>query len=133
MIEVSQLALALAFGFGCAAALGFIILRTIIGYVTREQYNVSDAPRRIRAIVLVRSKRLDERANRSRNGEPNGSPYLLPAAAPPNRFARIAESDDAPDGRVVELPKSFAGRTAQDGRGDGWGGNNWGGNNNDAA
>ena len=92
MIEFPQIAIALAFGFGCAAALGFIILRTIIGYVTREQYNVSDAPRRIRAIVLVRSKRLDERANRSRNGEPNGSPYLLPAAAPRNRFARLPKS-----------------------------------------
>ncbi len=44
-----------AFGLGCglglALLLGFVCLKFLVGLVTREQYNVTDAPRRVRAIV----------------------------------------------------------------------------------
>ena len=46
-------ALAMAFALASALVLAFVMLKLIVGLVTREQYNVSDAPRRVRAIVWV--------------------------------------------------------------------------------
>ena len=43
--------LALSFSFACALLAAFVCLRLVIKIVTREQYNVSDAPRRVSATV----------------------------------------------------------------------------------
>jgi len=108
-------ALGLTLSLGCALLLAFIALRFVVGLVTREQYNVSDDPRRVRAIVWMghRSSRASAEPVGSR--VPTGGPYLLAAAAPRNRFARSADpgSDDAR--RFVHLPARSGGGSAQHG------------------
>src|SRR5262249_23403390 len=114
-----QAAIILTFSFACALVLAFVCLRIVVGLVTREQYNVTDAPRRIRAIVLVdRSGKGWSTADGGRS-RTTGRSYLLPAAAPRNRFARPAQPDDAGAGRVIELSQRDGGRTAQGRAGDG--------------
>ena len=117
--EFPQVALALTFSFGCALVLAFICLRMVVGLVTREQYNVTDEPRRVRAIVLLDSASLRSSAAVGRSGGATDGPYLLPAAAPHNRFSRIPKSDAAGAGRVVQLPRRAGGRAAESGCGDG--------------
>ena len=80
-----------ALGFACglmlALLLAFICLKFLTGLVTREQYNVTDAPRRVRAIVWTGGARPSERSTDAGGSRATGVPYLLPAAAPRNRFA----------------------------------------------
>lgn len=125
--EFPQTVLALIFSFGCALALAFICLDAVLRLVTREKYNVTDAahnvnddPRRIRAVVWHGDGTIANGANHGTSGASNDAtiggasharrggaarrPYLLPAAAPRNRFARISESDGAPSGGILELP-----------------------------
>ena len=44
-------ALGLALSLVLALLLAFVCLKFLVGLVTREQYNVTDDPRRVRAIV----------------------------------------------------------------------------------
>ena len=106
-------ALGLVCSLGFALVLAFVVLRFVIGLVTREQYNVTDDSRRVRAIVWM-----GHRGNRA-GAEPSGSrgaagrPYLLAAAAPPNRFARIAKPVVHDARRLVDLRQGSGGATAQ--------------------
>ena len=106
-------ALGLICSISCALVIAFVALRFVIGLVTREQYNVTDDSRRVRAIVWM-----GHRGNR-RGAEPSGSrgaagrPYLLAAAAPPNRFARIAKPVIHDPRRFIHLRQSSGGATAQ--------------------
>jgi len=114
--DFPQVALALAFSLGCALLGAFIILRVVVGLVTREQYNVTDAPRRIRALVWIGHGSDSPNPIVGNGGRSTARrPYLLPAAAPHNRFARLAESGDARTGRVIELSQRAAGGTAESG------------------
>ena len=117
--EFPQVALALAFSFGCALVMAFGCLRIVVRLVTREQYNVTDAPRRVSAIVWNADVPADAGAIDGGSGRATGGPYLLPAAAPRNRFARVRKSDGARTGRVIQLPNRASGGTAESGRGDG--------------
>src|ERR1700693_2276997 len=116
--EFPQVALALAFSFACALVMAFACLRIVVRLVTREQYNVTDAPRRVSAVVWNADG--DSRAGAVDDGSSGatGGPYLLPAAAPRNRFARIRKSDGARTGRVIQLPNRASGGTAESGHGN---------------
>src|ERR1700691_6177813 len=126
--------LGLLFCFGCALLLGFVCLRFLLGLMTRQQYNVTDDhnlnaddrnlnhdPSHVRSILWLGASvgrstpGPDSGTGADLGSGPTGGPYVLPAAAPRNRFARIAKSDAAPSGRVVELPQLVAGRIAQGG------------------
>ena len=106
----------LALTFGCALLLGAITLRFIVELITREQYNVSDAPRRVRAIVWMGGNDGPDSAVERRSSV--GKPHLLPAGARDNRFARISESDGAVAGRVVEFSHRASRGTAEGGSAD---------------
>ena len=108
-------ALGLTFSLGCALLLAFITLRFVVGLVTREQYNVSDDPRRVRAIVWMghRSNRASAEPVGSRDA--TGRPYLLAATAPRNRFARSADPDSDGARRFVHLPPSSGRGSAKHG------------------
>lgn len=112
--DFPQVALALAFSFACALAMGFVFLRIVVRLVTREQYNVTDAPRRVSAVVW----NADASANNGYGRDAASGPDLLPAAAPRNRFARIPKSDGTSAGRVVQLPGRSAAGTEENGSGD---------------
>lgn len=116
--EFPQTAFAVAFSFCCAFLIGFLCLKLILSVVTREQYNVSDAPRRIRAIVWDGGADAIASPVDGGGSRAAGGPYLLPAAAPRNRFARIPESGAPPAGRVLQLPRRSPAGTAKDGRGN---------------
>ena len=120
--EFPQVALALAFSFACALVMGFVFLRIVVRLVTREQYNVTDAPRRVSAIVWNTDGRDGTSATDGGGGDATRGPYLLPAAAPRNRFARIPKPDGARAGRVIQLPSRAPAGTAEDRRGDNDGG-----------
>src|SRR5580658_253206 len=110
--------LILILSFASALLLGAISLRFIVKLITREQYNVSDAPRRVRAIVWVDSDSGSDAGPDSVGGGPGraaGKPYLLPAAARNNRFARISEPVSAVAGRIVQFPRRAPRRTAEGG------------------
>jgi len=93
--EFPQVALALTFSLGCALVMAFLCLRLVVRLVTREQYNVTDEPRRIRAIVVAAPALSGGGAIDAGRGGATSGPYLLPAAAPRNRFARIPKPDRA--------------------------------------
>jgi hypothetical protein len=127
--EFPEMVLGLAFSFGCALLLAFVCLRFLVGLMTRQQYNVTDDrndPSHVRSILLLGA------AVGHSNGGPDtgtgddlgsgatGGPYILPAAAPRNRFARNSKLDLPAGGRMVELPQLVAGRAAQGGLPDGW-------------
>ena len=120
--EFPQVALALAFSFACALIMAFVCLRIVVRLVTREQYNVTDAPRRVSAIVWNSDGAPRAGAIDGGSGSATGGPYLLPAAAPHNRFARVPSPDASGDGRVVPLSQRAGGRTAKDGPGRDGGG-----------
>lgn len=120
--EFPQVALALAFSFACALIMAFACLRIVVRLVTREQYNVTDAPRRVSAIVWNADGAARAGAIDGGCGRATGGPYLLAAAAPHNRFARIPKSDGAPTGRVIQLPSRISRGAAESGRGDDSGG-----------
>jgi hypothetical protein len=111
-------ALGLICSLGCALVLAFVALRFVIGLVTREQYNVTDDTRRVRAIVWMgdRGNRTSTESRGSR-GSTRG-PYLLAAAAPPNRFARIAKPVTPDIRRFVRLRQGSGGGTTQIGPAD---------------
>lgn len=115
-----------ALGFACglmlALLLAFICLKFLTGLVTREQYNVTDAPRRVSAIVWNAAEPASAGANDGGSGHATGGPYLLPAAAPRNRFARIPKPDGARASRVIQLPSRAPAGTEENGCGDGDGG-----------
>jgi hypothetical protein len=129
--DFTEAVLGLAFSFGCALVLAFLCLRFLVGLMTRQQYNVTDDrnlnndPSHVRSILWLgaavgRSTPGPDAGTGAELGSgATGGPYVLPAATPLNRFARIAKPDDAPGGRVVELPHFVAGRIAQGGLGDG--------------
>jgi len=120
--EFPQVALALAFSFACALLLAFGCLRMVVRLVTREQYNVTDAPRRVSAIVWNADGGARARAIDGGSGGTTGGPYLLPAAAPRNRFARVPKSDSGGAGRVIQLPSRASRGAAEAGpRADGGG------------
>ncbi len=116
--EFPQVALALAFSFACALIMAFACLRIVVRLVTREQYNVTDAPRRVSAIVWNADGAPRAGAIDDRSGRATGGPYLLPAAAPRNRFARVPKSDGAPTGRVIQLPSRASAGAAEGGHGN---------------
>src|ERR1700685_2515425 len=97
-------ALGLAFSLALGLLLAFVCLKFLVGLVTREQYNVTDAPRRVRAIVWNGDGRAGARSVGLGDGGATGVPCRLPAAAPPNRFARAAKPVGAAGGRMVKLP-----------------------------
>ena len=112
-------ALGLTFSLGCALLLAFIALRFVVGLVTREQYNVTDDPRRVRAIVWMGYLGNRGGAEPVRRSSATGGPYLLPAAAPRNRFARLPKPDGASTSRVIQLSQRAGGGTSQSGTGGG--------------
>src|SRR5579864_6454212 len=113
MGDFPQVALAMVFSIGCALLASFICLRIILRLVTREQYNVTDAPRRVRALVWVDPSAAGAGAADGRGGTATGGPYLLPAAAPRNRFSRIPKSDAVAARRFIELSQRAGGGTAE--------------------
>jgi hypothetical protein len=115
--EFPQVALALAFSFACALLLAFGCLRMVVRLVTREQYNVTDAPRRVSAIVWNAAGGPCRGAIDGGSSGATGGPYLLPAAAPRNRFARVPKPDGGGAGRVIQLPSRASGRIAEAGPG----------------
>ena len=119
--EFPQVALALLFSFACALVMAFVFLRIVVRLVTREQYNVTDAPRRVRAIVWNPGDAAGPRATDAvidgGSGGATVGPYLLPAAAPHNRFARLPKSDSTSGGRVIQLPIRAGGESEESGPG----------------
>ena len=130
--EFPEMVLGLAFSLGCALLLAFLCLRLLLSLMTRQQYNVAhnviNDPSHtgsilwLGAAVAGASGSSDAATADALDSGATGSPYLLPAAAPHNRFSRIAKPDANTGGGVVQLPQTVAGRIAQGGRGDGWGG-----------
>jgi hypothetical protein len=117
MGEFPEAVLGLAFSLGFALLLGYGCLKFLVGLLTREQYNVTDAPRRIRTIVWTPDERAAERPADGPSSGTVGGQDILPAAAPSNRFARsLSESVDASGGTMVELSEPARGRTAEGGR-----------------
>jgi len=126
--EFTETLLGLAFGFGCALLLAYACLRILVGLMTRQQYNVTvepksvNAPSHVRSILWLNAAVAGPNASGSDSsisGGATGGPYILPAAAPRNRFARAAKSESVSKRRVVQLRQFAAGRVAQGGRGDG--------------
>ena len=115
--DFPQVAFTLALSFAGALALAFVLLQLVVKLVTREQYNVTDEPRRIRAIVLVDPAVSGGGAIDAGGGSATGGAYLLPAAAPRNRFARLPKPDAASAGRVLQLSQRAGAGAAQSGTG----------------
>ena len=94
--QFPQVALALAFSFGCALAMAFVCLRIVVSWVTREQYNVTDAPRRVSVVVyhghdIAGASAIDapiDSAVDGGSGVATGGPYLLPPRGAQHGFAR---------------------------------------------
>ncbi len=114
-----QVALMLALSFACALVLAFALLRFVVKLITREQYNVTDEPRRIRAIVVAAPALSGGGAIDAGRGGATSGPYLLPAAAPRNRFARLPKSDTASTARVIQLSQRAGAGAAQSRTGGG--------------
>ncbi len=114
-----QVAIMLALSFACALVLAFALLQFVVKVITREQYNVTDEPRRIRAIVMVGPALSGGGAIDAGRGGATSGPYLLPAAAPRNRFARLPKPDAASTARVVQLSQWTGAGAAQSGTGGG--------------
>ena len=119
MDEFPEAVLGLAFSLACALLLAFVCLKFLVGLLTREQYNVIDAPRRVRAIVWDGvGDRATNRGGGHGDGGATGVPYLLPAAAPRNRFARAAKSIGAAARGMVKLSQPVRSRITEGGRRD---------------
>ncbi len=128
--EFPEMVLGFAFSLGCALLLAFLCLRLVLSLMTRQQYNVAhnviNDPSHTGSILWLgaavgTSGSSDTATADALDSVAIGSPYLLPAAAPYNRFSRIAKPDADTRSGVVQLPQAVAGRIAQGGRGDGWG------------
>src|SRR5690242_17562251 len=116
--EFPQVALALIFSMAAALLAAFLCLRFIVRLVTREQYNVTDAPRRVRALVWIDRSGAGAGPADDRSGSATGLPYFLPAAAPRNRFTRNPKSGAIDAAGLIELSQRARGRAAQIGTGD---------------
>ena len=103
--DFPQVGLALIFSLGCALLIAFISLQILIRLITREQYNVTDAPRRVRAIVWMGRRDGSRGPIDPGGGHATGGAYQLPAAAARNRFTRTAKPDAADAGQFVHLPE----------------------------
>ena len=107
MGDFPEAVLGLAFSLACALLIAFACLKLLVGLVTREQYNVTDAPRRFRPLfwtaAWARGDARRERATDAANRGATGGTYLLPAAAPDNLFARSSEPVDTSGDRMVDL------------------------------
>ena len=140
VVEFTEPVLGIAFSFGFALLLAFVCLRLLMGLMTRQQYNVDhnviNDPGHSRSILWLgaavagadaESERspgagTDALPNSDGGGSATGVPYLLPAAAPVNRFARNSKLNLTSSSRVVELPRLAPERVEQVGLRDGWGG-----------
>ena len=131
-----EMLLGLAFSLGCALLLAFVCLRSLLGFMTRQQHrapqvhNEVNDPSHVQSILWLGAAVASpsnapaaipdsSRANNDGRGVPIGGPYILPVAEASAHFARSAEPDAAFAGRVVELPQVVAGRAAQIGYLDG--------------
>ena len=103
--DFPQVGLALIFSLGCALLIAFTGLQILIRLITREQYNVTDAPRRVRAVVWMGRRGGSRGSNDSGGRHATGGAYQLPAAAPRNRFTRIAKPDAPDAGQFVHPPE----------------------------
>ena len=146
--DFTEAVLGLAFSFGCALLMAYGCLRFLVGLMTRQQYNVTvepnlsndlnlatndvqvaNDPSHVRSILWLgaavgsSSPGQDAGTEPERDRGATGGPYVLPAAAPRNRFARMAKSESITTSRVVKLPQFARERVAQGGGADSWGGN----------
>jgi hypothetical protein len=146
--DFTEAVLGLAFSFGCALLMAYGCLRFLVGLMTRQQYNVTvepnlsndlnlatndvqvaNDPSHVRSILWLghavgsSSPGQDSGTEPGRDRGATGGPYVLPAAAPRNRFARMAKSESITTSRVVKLPQFARERVAQGGGSDSWGGN----------
>lgn len=103
MGELPEAIFGLAFGFACALLIGFGCLKILVGLVTREQYNVTDASRRVRIIFWTPRGGRAEGATSGTNRHATGLPDLLSASAPDHLLARPGESVGAAAERMVEF------------------------------
>ena len=117
-----QVALALALAFAFALAIGFVLLRLILGLVTREQYNVTDAPQSTPVLVVSDGARANPGSAGRGSGGATGGPCLLPAAAPRNRFIRAPKYFIVARRPVLEFPQRVGGRLEEIGDRDRCGG-----------
>jgi hypothetical protein len=120
--EFPQVAIALAFAFACAIGVAFMLLWMVLGWVTREQYNVTDAPQTVAEVAVPSRAMLRNSTGDSGNRDANRGPYLLPAAAPRNRFVRIPKSLDGIRGRILRFPKRSGGGNEEKRNRNLWGG-----------
>ena len=126
VVEFTEPVLGIAFGFGFALLLAFVCLRFLLGLMTRQQYNVTHGhnvindPSHSRSILWLGAAVAGPDAGSGNDGGSVaiGGPYIVPAAAPLNRFARDSKPDGAFGGRLVELPQFAAERVTQSGSGD---------------
>ena len=112
--EFPQVAIALTIAFTCALGIAFMVLWMVLGLITREQYNVTDAPQaapdRLVPDLAVLRNGSDDGGNRPSSG----GPYLLPAASPRNRFVRVPKSLNAVRGRILRFSKRAGSRNEED-------------------
>ena len=87
MGEFPEAIFGLAVGFACALLIAFACLKVLVGLVTREQYNVTDASRRVRVIFWTARGRRAEGAAASTNRIAIGNPDLAVAASPGDLLA----------------------------------------------
>ncbi len=148
--DFTEAVLGLAFSFGCALLMAYGCLRFLVGLMTRQQYNVTvepnlsnglnlgtddlatedlaNDPSHVRSILWLgtavgsSSPGQDAGTEPGRDGGTTGGPYVLPAAAPRNRFTRMAKSESITTSRMVKLPRFARERVAQGGGADSWGG-----------
>ncbi len=94
----AEMVLGLAFSLGCALLLGFACLRLLLSLMTRQQLRVAhdhngiSAPTDVGSLLWLgaavagASGSADTPTGDGSDSGATGSPYLLPAAAPRNRF-----------------------------------------------
>ena len=140
--DFSEMVLGLAFSAACALVLAFVCLRMLLAFMSRQpagmsrktagvrdDHNVDNDPTHAGSLLLLDAAVAGSNGGVNGVGAgANGSPYLLPAAAPRNRFVGVSKPDGVPGGRVVELPVPVAGRA-----GSSWSQDGWSGDGGDAA
>jgi hypothetical protein len=114
-----QVALALAFAFACALGMAFMLLWTILGLVTREQYNVTDAPQNRPDLTVPALAFFSDSSDDPGHRVPSRGAYVLPAASPNNRFIRFPKSLVCIRGRLLRFPKRSQIRIEENGHRDG--------------
>jgi hypothetical protein len=103
--EFPQVAIALTFAFACAIGMAFMLLWIVLGWVTREQYNVTDAPQAAPGVAVSALAMLRNSSDDYGDRGAGRGPYLLPAASPRNRFIRLPKSIGSLRGRILRFPK----------------------------